>query len=88
MFGSYIYDVFEVTNKHELPDLYIGLAMLEHDQSVPEGTSDREIREFIGKHYKTLVDAYKTRNRTAFCEVVEECLKEDAEEAKEAEGEK
>lgn len=39
---------------------------------------EREIREFIGRHYNALVDAYQLRDRTAFDAVVSQCAAEDA----------
>lgn len=79
MNANYLFDIFEFTNKENLPDLYVGLAMLTHTNPIPEGITDREIREFIGGHYNALVDAFKGRNREDFAAVVEKCVAEDIE---------
>lgn len=42
---------------------------------------EREIREFIGRHYNALVDAYQLRDRAAFDAVVAQCEAEDKEDA-------
>lgn len=83
MNADYIYDIFETTNKNQAPDLTIGLAMLQAEKPIPEGMTDQGIREFIGRHYKTLVKAYNTRDKALFAGVVAKCQAEDnAEEAK------
>lgn len=77
MDANYIYDIFEETRKNNAPDLYIGLAMLQADKPIPEGQTDREIREFIGAHYNALVEAYKAKDREVMAASVTQCEEED-----------
>ena len=83
MNAMYIYDIFETTEKNGDPDLFIGLAKLQADKPIPEGTTEGELCEFIGRHYQALVDAYRAHDRGAFEEAVLACETADAE--KEAE---
>ena len=83
MNAEYIYDIFETTEKNGDPDLFIGLAKLQTEQPIPEGTTEKELCQFIGRHYQALVDAYKGHDRGAFEEAVLACETADAE--KEAE---
>lgn len=83
MNAEYIYDIFEETERNQDPDLLIGLAKLQAEQPIPEGTTEKELCSFIGRHYKALVDAYKAHDRGAFEETVLACETADAE--KEAE---
>ena len=78
MNANYIYDIFETTSKHGLPDLYLGLAMLQKDKPIPEGCTDQGIREFIGRHYDALVEAYKAKDRDMMAAAVARCEEEDA----------
>lgn len=83
MDAEYIYDIFEETERNQDPDLLIGLAKLQAEQPIPEGTTEKELCAFIGRHYHDLVDAYKAHDRAAFEETVLACETADAE--KEAE---
>ena len=83
MDAEYIYDIFETTEKNGDPDLTIGLAKLKADKPIPEGTTEKELCQFIGRHYHELVDAYAAHDRGAFEEAVLACEEQDAE--KEAE---
>lgn len=83
MNANYIYDIFDTTRKNEAPDLLIGLAMLQVDQPIPEGLTEKEIGHFIGRHYQALVDAYATRDRAVFEQAVKACEELDAREAEE-----
>lgn len=85
MDASYIYDIFEVTERNHDHDLLIGMAKLKAAKPLPEGTTEGEICKFIGRHYQDLVDAYKGHDLEAFEEVVLACKEQDAEDAKEAE---
>lgn len=78
MNANYIYDIFETTRQRSAPDLYIGLAMLQKHQPVPEDCTDRDIREFIGRHYDRLVEAYKAKDREVMAAAVARCEAEDA----------
>lgn len=79
MNAEYIYDIFETTEKNGDPDLTIGLAKLQADKPIPENTNEKELCSFIGRHYHTLVDAYKAHDRAAFEETVLACEAADAE---------
>ena len=83
MNAEYIYDIFEETERNQDPDLLIGLAKLQAEQPIPEGTTEKELCTFLGRHYQALVDAYKGHDRAAFEETVLACETADAE--KEAE---
>lgn len=83
MNAEYIYDIFEETERNQDPDLLIGLSKLQAEQPIPEGTTEKELCTFIGRHYQALVDAYKGHDRAAFEETVLACEEQDAE--KEAE---
>lgn len=85
MDASYIYDIFEATEKNRDNDLLIGMAKLMAAKPLPEGTTEGEICKFIGRHYQALVDAYKAHDLAAFEEAVLACEAQDAEDAKEAE---
>lgn len=85
MDASYIYDIFEATEKNRDNDLLIGMAKLMAAKPLPEGTTEGEICKFIGRHYQALVDAYKGHDLEAFEEAVLACEEQDAEDAKEAE---
>ncbi len=76
---EYIYDIFEETERNQDPDLLIGLAKLQAEQPIPEGITEKELCSFIGRHYQTLVDAYKAHDRAAFEEAVLACEAQDAE---------
>lgn len=80
MNANYIYDIFETTKKNDAPDLNIGLAMLRVEQPISD-EEDKAIREFMGRHYETLVDAYKSGDREIFADAVAQCVKEDEEDA-------
>lgn len=77
MDANYIYDVFETTRKRRAPDLNIGLAMLQETQPLPEDATEKDVREFLGRHYESLVEAYRLRDRAAFAQVVANCQAED-----------
>lgn len=77
MNANYIYDIFETTEERQAPDLNIGLAMLQESKPIPEGMTDRDIREFMGRHYEKLVAAYRAKDRYVFGAVVAACEAED-----------
>lgn len=83
MNAEYIYDIFKTTEKNGDPDLFIGLSKLKVNKPIPEGTTEKELCTFIGRHYQALVDAYKSHDLAAFEEAVLACETADAE--KEAE---
>lgn len=83
MNAMYIYDIFEETERNQDPDLFIGLAKLKVNKPIPDGTTEGELCEFIGRHYQALVDAYKGHDRAAFEEAVLSCETADAEKEEE-----
>lgn len=76
MNANYLYEIFETTRENHAPDLNVGLAMLRETKPIPEGMTDREIREFLGKHYDKLVQAYQTGDRALFAGVAAKCAVE------------
>lgn len=85
MDASYIYDIFEATEKNRDNDLLIGMAKLKAAKPIPEGMDERALGKFLGKHYHELVEAYAARDLAVMEEVVLACEEQDAEDAKEAE---
>ena len=85
MDASYIYDIFEATEKNRDNDLLIGMAKLKAAKPLPEGMDERALGKFLGKHYHELVEAYAARDLAVMEEVVLACEEQDAEDAKEAE---
>ena len=85
MDASYIYDIFEATEKNRDNDLLIGMAKLMAAKPLPEGMDERALGKFLGKHYHELVEAYAARDLAVMEEVVLACEEQDAEDAKEAE---
>ena len=85
MDASYIYDIFEATEKNRDNDLLIGMAKLMAAKPLPEGMDERALCRFIGKHYHELVEAYAARDLAVMEEIVLACEEQDAEDAKEAE---
>lgn len=79
MKANYIYGVFETTKKNDVPDLTIGLAMHKAKEPLPEGMEDKALREFMGRHYEKLVEAFKTGDKDQFVKVVEQCEAKDQE---------
>lgn len=75
-----LYEIFEATRKHDLPDLTLGVAVVRHEHpDLIDDDNDRPIREFIGAHYEDLCAAY-AKGAVAFEEAVAAC--EEAEKAK------
>jgi hypothetical protein len=79
MNANYIYDIFSVTKEKKLPDLNVGLAVLKLDKPIPEGMSDKSIREFLGKHYDALVEAFQSGDRQVFADAVACAASDEAE---------
>jgi hypothetical protein len=77
MDASYIYEIFKTTQMENAPDLNVGYAMLSKVKPTPDDTTSKEIREFIGKHYDTLVAAYKANSLIAFADAVAACVADD-----------
>lgn len=85
MNANYIYNIFETCEKNDLPDLTIALAQLKTTQPIPNGMAEKQINEFIGGHYKKLVEAYKAHDRAVFADAVAAAVLEDEEESEECE---
>lgn len=80
-----LYEIFEATRKHDLPDLTLGVAVVRHEQpGLIDDTNDKAIREFIGRHNDVLVKAFAV-DAVAFEEAVAACVAEDAHKEKAAE---
>jgi len=74
-----LYEIFEATRKHDLPDLTLGVAVVRHEQpGLIDDDNDKAIREFLGRHYDVLVKAYAV-DTVAFEEAVAACVKADEE---------
>lgn len=79
-----LYEIFEATRKHDLPDLTLGVAVVRHEQpGLIDDTNDKAIREFIGRHNDVLVKAFAV-DAVAFEEAVAAC--EEADKAKTCDG--
>ena len=48
-----------------------------HQDSDQLHAEDRELREFIGRHYDELVEAYQAKDRDSFNAVVDICITQD-----------
>lgn len=77
MNANYIYEIFTATQENGAPDLIVGLAMVEAQQPIPHEEA-KAIREFMGRHYNTLVDAFQGQDRDAFAAAVAQCEALDA----------
>lgn len=78
MDAKFLYEVFEQTEKNGFPDLMLGVAAAQVEHPLPH-EEDRAVREFIGRHYDALVEAYKLRDRATFDAVVAQCEQADKE---------
>lgn len=85
MNANYIYDIFAFSDYANAPDLNVALAMMKQEKPIPEGLTEKQITEFMGRHYNDLVKAHKTGDRDHFAQVVKACEMEDMARAKEAE---
>lgn len=79
MNANTLYEIFSTNEKHNFPDLNLGLAQyrVEH----PEITDDdaKALSQFIARHYDALVKAYKPHDPEIYAETVAACEIEDAE---------
>lgn len=79
-FYDCLFEVFEICAKNNLPDLTLALAHYYNENPGTMGeVEDKECREFMGRHYEKLVEAYKLKDKEAFDAVVAECVKLDEE---------
>lgn len=77
MDAKFLYCVFEEAEKNNFPDLYLGLAAAQVNHPISH-EEDKEIREFIGRHYDALVNAYATHHLDEFEDTVAKCVAADA----------
>lgn len=70
-----LYEIFKTTKTNNLSDLFVGLACY---KGLTHMTiqNEKEIREFIGKHYNDLVKAF-AKGYDEFVETVKVCVEED-----------
>ena len=79
-----LYDIYKTTRDNGAADLVIGLAMYKAEHpGIISDVEDRAIREFVGKHGKTLAVAFR-KGKAAFQAVVEvlEAQDKEAQEAR------
>ncbi len=70
-----LYEIFKTTKTNNLSDLFVGLAYYK-DLTHMNIQNEKEIREFIGKHYNDLVKAF-AKGYDEFVEAVKICIEED-----------
>ncbi len=70
-----LYEIFETTKTNNLSDLFVGLAYYKNLTHMAI-QNEKEIREFIGKHYNDLVKAF-AKGYDEFEETVKVCIEED-----------
>lgn len=80
MKANLLYDIFEMTRKHDAPDLTIGLAMLRAERPDITDEEDKAVREFLGRHGEELAAGFRTGDRACFRVIVELCEAKDAKE--------
>lgn len=79
MNASYIYGIFQCCEENKLPDLYIAHAYFISDHKLPKDTTEKQVNEFIGRHYNDLVKAYAPHDPVVFEEAVKDCVAADIE---------
>ena len=77
MDAKFLYTVFQEAEKNNFPDLYLGLAAAQVNHPISH-EEDKAIREFIGRHYDALVNAYGTHHLDEFEDMVAKCVAADA----------
>lgn len=75
MDAKILYEIFKTTKTNNLSDLFVGLACYK-DLTHMDIQNEKEIREFIGKHYNDLVKAF-VKGYDEFVETVKVCVEED-----------
>lgn len=75
MDAKILYEIFKTTKTNNLSDLFVGLAYYK-DLTHMTIQNEKEIREFIGKHYNDLVKAF-AKGCEEFVITVEKCVEED-----------
>lgn len=75
MNAKILYEIFKTTKTNNLSDLFVGLA---YYKNLTHTTiqNEKEIREFIGKHYNDLIKAF-AKGYDDFEETVKACIEED-----------
>lgn len=77
MNASYIYGIFQCCEENKLPDLYIAHAHFISNHNLPKDTTEKQVNEFIGRHYNDLVKAYAPHDPVVFEEAVKDCVAAD-----------
>ena len=81
-----LYELYEITEKNDAPDLAtVGMAMLREAHPEITHEEDRAMREFTGRHGQELAAAYP--GKEAFKAAVEAGIQADKEAAEQAEQE-
>lgn len=75
MDAKILYEIFKTTKTNNLSDLFVGLAYYKNLTHMAI-QNEKEIREFIGKHYNDLVKAF-AKGYDEFVITVEKCVEED-----------
>ena len=75
MDAKILYEIFKTTKTNNLSDLFVGLAYYKNLTHMTI-QNEKEIREFIGKHYNDLVKAF-AKGYDEFVIAVEKCVEED-----------
>lgn len=75
MDAKILYEIFKTTKTNNLSDLFVGLAYYKNLTHMTI-QNEKEIREFIGKHYNDLVKAF-AKGYDEFEETVKVCVEED-----------
>ena len=73
MNANYIYELFETAISRGV-DLTIALEIMVGSKPIPEGTTKREIAQFIALNENLLSRAYQTGNRKLFADIVAVCV--------------
>ena len=85
MNANTLYEIFATNEKHNFPDLNLGLAQyrVEH----PELTDDdaKALSRFIARHYDVLVKAYKPHDQEIYADAVYACVAKDEDDDKQRE---
>lgn len=77
MNAQILYEIFQTTKTNNLSDLFVGLAWYKNLKYLTI-ENEKQLREFIGKHYNELVKAF-SKGYDEFEAVVEKCVEEDKE---------
>ena len=78
MNADYIYAIFDTCKQEDLPDLTIAQAYLQTKSPIPDGLTEQQINQFIGRHYDVLVEAYRTGDVHTFRATVAACDRGDS----------